>query len=203
METKLISFNDENCIKSLLNEEVLAFPTETVYGLGVVYDSKRAFDSLVNLKRRSPEKPFTVMISNIKDAYKFAYIDEKTKRVIEKFFPGEITLLLKAKDNYPWVTLNSDTIGIRMSASKEVCDLISRVNKPLLVTSANISGENTLLKTEEVYEKFNGEISYIVKSNNKSSNVASTIVLIKDNDIKLIRQGNISFDNIKNVWEGK
>lgn len=203
METKLINFKDENCVKSLLNEEVLAFPTETVYGLGVIYDSKKAFDKLVNLKRRSPEKPFSVMISDINDVNKFAYVDEKIKRVIDSFFPGEITLLLKAKDNYPWVTLNSDTIGIRMSASKDVCDLISRVNKPLLVTSANISGESTLLKTEEVFEKFNGEIAYIVKSNNKSSNVASTIVLIKDNDIKLIRQGNISFDNIKKVWEGK
>ena len=200
---QFLKFEDAKCIDILLNEDVLAFPTETVYGLGVIYDSKKAFDNLVSLKRRSPDKPFTVMISSLSDIDKFAYIDEKIKRVIDKYFPGEITLLLKAKDNYPWVTLGSKIIGIRMSAAKDVCDLISRVNKPLLVTSANISGEESLYNAEDVEKVFKDEIKGIVKSNNNnSSNIPSTIVLISDDNIKLIRQGKLSFEEIKSVWEG-
>ena len=202
LDNKFLKFEDSKCIDILLNDDVLAFPTETVYGLGVVYDSKTAFDNLVSLKRRSPDKPFTVMISSINDVERFAYIDEKIQKVINAFFPGEITLLLKAKESYPWVTLGSDTIGIRMSASKDVCDLISRVGKPLLVTSANISGEESLYTSEEVYNVFKDELKGIVKEKeNNSSNVPSTIVLIKDGNIKLIREGKLSFLDIKKVWE--
>lgn len=199
---KLLSFDDSKCIEILLNNNVLAFPTETVYGLGVIYDSKIAFDNLVSLKRRAPDKPFTLMISSKDEFERFAYIDQKTRRVIDKFLPGEITLLLKSKDNYPWVNLNSDIIGIRMSSSVKVCELIKRIGKPLLVTSANISGLEPMNTAEDVYETFKEELKGIVKEESLSSNKPSTIVLIKDNEIKLIRSGSIPFDEIKNTWEG-
>lgn len=201
MKKEFLSFEDSKCIEILLSNNVLAFPTETVYGLGVVYDSKLAFDRLVSLKKRSPDKPFTVMISSKEDVHKFAYIDEKIQRVIDEFFPGEITLLLKSKKCYPWVNLNSDTIGIRMSASKDVCKLIGRVGKPLLVTSANISGFEAMNTAEDVYSTFKDDLKGIVKSSNKSSSVPSTIVLLKDGEIKLIRKGSIPFEKIKKIWE--
>lgn len=201
MKKEFLSFEDSRCVEILLSNNVLAFPTETVYGLGVVYDSKLAFDRLVSLKKRSPDKPFTVMISSKEDVHKFAYIDEKIQRVIDEFFPGEITLLLKSKKCYPWVNLNSDTIGIRMSASKDVCKLIGRVGKPLLVTSANISGFEAMNTAEDVYSTFKDDLKGIVKSSNKSSSVPSTIVLLKDGEIKLIRKGSIPFEKIKKIWE--
>lgn len=201
MKKEFLSFEDSECIEILLSNNVLAFPTETVYGLGVVYDSKLAFDRLVSLKKRSPDKPFTVMISSKEDVHKFAYIDEKTQRVIDEFFPGEITLLLKSKKCYPWVNLNSDTIGIRMSASKDVCKLIGKVGKPLLVTSANISGFEAMNTAEDVCSTFKDNLKGIVKSSNKSSSVPSTIVLLKDGEIKLIRKGSIPFEKIKKIWE--
>ena len=201
MKKEFLSFEDSECIEILLSNNVLAFPTETVYGLGVVYDSKLAFDRLVSLKKRSPDKPFTVMISSKEDVHKFAYIDEKIQRVIDEFFPGEITLLLKSKKCYPWVNLNSDTIVIRMSASKDVCKLIGRVGKPLLVTSANISGFEAMNTAEDVYSTFKDDLKGIVKSSNKSSSVPSTIVLLKDGEIKLIRKGSIPFEKIKKIWE--
>ena len=201
MKKEFLSFEDSKCIEILLSNNVLAFPTETVYGLGVVYDSKLAFDRLVSLKKRSPDKPFTVMISSKEDVHKFAYIDEKIQRVIDEFFPGEITLLLKSKKCYPWVNLNSDTIGIRMSASKDVCKLIGKVGKPLLVTSANISGFEAMNTAEDVYSTFKDDLKGIVKSSNKSSSVPSTIVLLKDGEIRLIRKGSIPFEKIKKIWE--
>ncbi len=203
MEHEYLSFEDEKCVKILLKGDVLAFPTETVFGLGAIYDSKNAFDKLVNLKNRSPEKPFTVMVSNKNDIYKFAEVDEKTQRVIDKFLPGEITLLLTSKKTYPWVSLNQKTIGIRFSALKEVSDLISRVGKPLLVTSANRSGKPALNTYDEVYEEFKNDSLPIVKLENyQKSNLPSTIVLIDKDSISLIRQGAIPFKEIKSCWEG-
>ncbi len=203
MEHEYLSFEDEKCVKILLKGDVLAFPTETVFGLGAIYDSKNAFDKLVNLKNRSPEKPFTVMVSNKNDIYKFAEVDEKTQRVIDKFLPGEITLLLPSKKTYPWVSLNQKTIGIRFSALKEVSDLISRVGKPLLVTSTNRSGKPALNTYDEVYEEFKNDSLPIVKLENyQKSNLPSTIVLIDKDSISLIRQGAIPFKEIKSCWEG-
>ncbi len=201
MKKEFLAFEDSKCVGILLSNNVLAFPTETVYGLGVVYDSKLAFDRLVSLKKRSPDKPFTVMVSSKEDVHKFAYIDKKIQRVIDEFFPGEITLLLRSKKCYPWVNLNSDTIGIRMSASKDVCKLIEKVGKPLLVTSANISGFEAMNNAEDVYFTFKDDLKGIVNSFNKSSSVPSTIVLLKDGEIKLIRKGSIPFEKIKKIWE--
>ena len=204
MESKFLSFNDNKALEIISNNHVLAFPTETVYGLGIVYDSKSAFDELVGLKKRPPTKPFTVMISSISQIDEFAYIDQKTKKIIDKYFPGEITLILKSKPTYSWVNLNQETIGIRMSALKELNDFISKVGKPMLVTSANISGEKTLYTASEVQEVFKDEIEGIVSLDSYiSSNLPSTIVMIIDDRIELIRQGSIPFEDIKKIWEGK
>ena len=200
METKLLKFDDSLCETLIKNGEVLAFPTETVFGLGVVYDSKEAFDNLCNVKKRKPDKPFTIMLSKKEDIALFVDLNDKMKNLIDKFMPGEVTFLFPVKGGlYPWVTLNHKTVGIRISASKDVRNLIKRVNKPMLVTSANMSGEETLLTSEEVYEKFNKKIPAIVEGVCES-NIASTIVLIGE-ELKLIRQGGVLFEDIVKEWE--
>ena len=204
MNYKYLSFNDEKALNIINEGHVLAFPTETVFGLGVIYDKKEAFDELVSLKQRNPDKPFTIMISNIQEIAFFTDIDEKIRRVIDKYFPGEITLILKSKKTYPWIDLNQGTVGIRMSALNELNEFIARIGKPLLVTSANISGQSPLYNAEEVNDTFKENLKGIVKLDNiNSSNLPSTIVKIIDGKIELIRQGKISFDEIKKTWEGE
>ena len=199
MKTKLIDFNDAYCIDIVKSNEVLAFPTETVFGLGVIYNSKEAFDKLCNLKRRMPDKPFTIMVSKKEDISLFVDLNEKMERLIDRFMPGEVTFLFPVKEGlYPWINLNHKTVGIRISASRNVRDLIDRVGLPMLVTSANISGEETLLTSEQVYEKFDGELLAVVEGKCES-NIASTIVLI-DEELKLIRQGSVLFEDIVKEW---
>lgn len=203
METKILSFIDQECLKIINDGDVLAFPTETVYGLGIIYDQEKAFTTLCALKERPPEKPFTIMLSKKEDIHLFVDVDENIQRVIDTFMPGEITLLLKAKKGlYHWLTLKEKTVGIRISSNKDVQDLIQRVNKPMLVTSANMSGSAPLLNTDDVYKVFNSKIRGIVKGKVDSC-LPSTIVLIIDNEIKLIRQGSIEFNKIKEVYENE
>ena len=200
METKHTKFNDEEIKEKILSSEVIAFPTETVYGVGVIYDDEEAFERLVKAKERRPDKPFTLMLGNTKDIEKYAYVNEKIKKLINKYMPGEITLLLKPKEGlYPWVTLNSAYIGIRVPDYREVCEMINSLGKPMLVTSANMSGEPVCKNYKEVCEVFDKRISLIVDGKTRSSK-PSTIVIC-DDEIKLIREGNISFEEIKNVWE--
>lgn len=187
--------------KVLQNGDVLAFPTETVYGVGVVYDSEAAFNKLVALKKRPPNKPFALMCSNVEEADNYIVIDEKTKKLMAHFLPGEITFLVKSKPDLPtWVTLGTDTIGIRVPASDFCVNLFKEVGKPCLVTSANMSGEPTLRFFEEVKAQFDGQVGAIVKGE-CTSLTPTTIVLILDSGIKLVREGPVPFEEIENYWK--
>ncbi len=203
MKTIHTRFDDENVVKTLLNGEVVSFPTETVYGLGVVYDSEEAFNKLVKAKNRNPDKPFTLMLSSIHDIEHYAEVTPEIKKVIKKFMPGEITLLLKPKENlYPWVKLNSKYIGVRVPDYDEVRRLIHDCHKPLLVTSANISGQPVLKNYEEVCKTFDGIIPIVVKGDTRSS-VPSSIFILDENQITEVRKGNIPLEAVKKVYEGE
>jgi len=199
---KLTEKNVESCAKVLRDGDILVFPTETVYGVGVVYDSKVAFEKLVTLKRRPPNKPFALMCSSLKQAFDYIVVGAKAKAVMDAFLPGELTVLVHSRQDLPeHVTLGTGVIGIRVPDSKFVCEMISKVGKPCLVTSANRSGEPTSTKYDEVLKIFDGEVGGIVKGECVSL-VPSTIVSLASEDkIELVREGPISFDKIKAVWE--
>lgn len=205
MESIKLEFNDKRCVEIIKNGDLLAFPTDTIYGVGCVFNEKSAFDKLVALKKRPPQKPFTLMLKDKEEIEKYAYVDEKTKRIIDRFLPGELTLILKVKENlYPWVSLNATTIGIRVSGLKQVRDLIENVGNPLLVTSVNESLEPPLNDFLSIKRKFDGKIKGIVELNGyQNSQVASTIVIVINNELKLIRKGKIDFGDILKVWEEK
>lgn len=185
----------------LLAGEVVAFPTETVFGLGVVYDDETAFQKLVNAKRRRGDKPFTLMCADPKDIAKYALVDEKAQRLIDKFMPGPLTIIVPIKSFMPtWVSFSTGYVGVRISSLDFVRDLIRRVGKPLLVPSANHTDQAPALDDKTVLAIFDNEISAVIEGRAISAK-PSTIVEIKDK-IKLIREGEIPFDEIMKVYEG-
>lgn len=204
MKTKLLDINQiEEASNILKNGEILAFPTETVFGLGVIYDNEKAFKKLVDAKKRPADKPFTLMCSDINQIENVAIIDNKARKIINKLFPGELTLLLKPKTNvFPWVNLGSDKIGVRIPNHNYALSLIKRVGKPLLVPSANPSNEKPALDYLEALSYFDGEIEGVVKSSSNKQK-PSTIVDLTEETIKIIREGNISCEEILKVLEEK
>lgn len=198
---KILSFNEKEEILSYLNkDEVIAIPTETVYGLAVLSSSLNAFNNLVKVKERSPDKPFTLMVSNIKMIEKYCYVNDLAKKLINKYMPGSITLLLPKKENIPeYLHLNSLYIGIRMPENKDLLDFINYVNQPLLVPSANKANNKPCLTCEQIIKEFNkNDIACIVKNDyDIKNNLPSTIILVKNDDIELIREGPIKFDDIR------
>lgn len=192
----------EKAAHILLDKQVLAFPTETVYGVGCVYDSKMAFDRLVAIKRRPPNKPFALMCSSSEEAAGYIDVSTKAQRLMSRFLPGELTVLVQAKKSLPeWVTLGTDVIGIRIPDSQFVQTLIAKVGKPLLVTSANKSGEPTTVYFEDVLKAFGDELGGIVKGECVSLVPSTIIDLSIDDRINLVREGPISFEILKKFWE--
>ncbi len=201
---KTIKFEEsdiENAAKVLQNGEILVFPTETVYGLGGIFDNEEAFNKMVEIKRRPPNKPFSLMCSSLNEAFAYCSVSEKAKRVMEEFLPGELTVLVKAKKDLPhWVTLGTDVIGIRVPDDDYIRSLFKAVGKPCLVTSANRSGEPTSRYYEEVVSIFDGECAGIVKGECVSLTPSTIIDLSKDDELTLIRKGPIPFEKIEQYW---
>jgi L-threonylcarbamoyladenylate synthase len=181
----------------LKNGGLLAFPTETVYGLGCISSSKDSFDRLVSVKHRNPDKPFTLMCSSIEQAGNYVVISDKARKIASKYMPGPLTLVLKAKQGVPsYIDLGSGFVGIRIPKDDYVLALIKKVGEPLLVPSANISSMKPALNSDEVYGYFKENIDGIVEGSCVTS-VPSTVAKIDGDDIIVLRQGPITLEQLK------
>lgn len=200
----MLSRKELELVKSTLNNsKVIAFPTETVMGLGVFYDDYDAYQLLNKIKGRPENKPYTLMLGDIKDIEKFAYVSARDKKIIKAFMPGAVTLLLKARDVVPgYVTHNTGVIGVRVPDLKEIQELINYCEKPLLVPSANKSGDKHALTSEEVKEIFKDELGYIIEGEARGG-VPSTIVDLTGEQVKIVREGPITLNQIKEalIWK--
>lgn len=197
METLVVTKEDMDTVVSYLNNDcVVAFPTETVYGVGVRYGSHKALDALMEAKNRDYSKAVTLMVNNKDDIKKYAYVNDLQLKIINKFMPGKITLILRRRDDVDsYMTNGLDTIGIRIPDNEYVLNLIEKAG-PLLVTSANISGSSNTTTTSDVLKQLDGRISLVVEGKT-DSNVASTIVDLSSDNIKILRMGDISKEEIE------
>ena len=184
--------------KDALNKhQVIAFPTETVFGLGVYYNDEEAYHLLNQIKRRKEDKPYTLMLHDVDEISQYAYIEQKQLDVLKKFMPGPVTLLLKCKDNVPgYVTHNTGVIGVRIPANKEALELLKYLKTPLLVPSANRADEKPAMNDEEVKQIFGDEVAVIIPGRSIGG-LPSTIIDLTEEEIKLIRKGPISLEDIK------
>ena len=189
----------EKAAELLRQGKVIAFPTETVYGLGVIYDDKEAYDKLVAVKRRPPEKPFTLMLADPEDVEKYAKLNSVSKALLKAFMPGQFTLITYAKEGLPsWCVSKIGHVGVRVADYDLVRELIRKTGKPLLVPSANRSGEEPAHNSDEVIKIFGEEIEAVVEGKS-ISNVPSTIVLVEEKYTHVFREGAIKLDEIKKV----
>lgn len=188
----------DKIINLLISGGILAFPTDTVFGLGCIMDEK-AIKRIYEIKGRSFDKPLPMMCNNLKMIESVAYVSDKAKKIIDAFVPGAITLIFKKKENVEdYITQGKDTIGIRVPDDEFILSLIDKLNMPLMVTSANNSGEDSLLKWKDVYKLMNGRIDAIV-CEDATGDVSSTIVDVTGDDIKILREGPISLKKISEV----
>ena len=186
-------------LEALNNHQVIAFPTETVFGLGVFYDDEKAYNLLNQVKNRREDKPYTMMLSDVKEISNYAFIKDKYLPIINKYMPGSLTILVNAKSCVPaYVTHNTGVIGIRIPSNKEALDLLKFVKKPLLVPSANKADQKPALSADEVRAIFKDEIAVIIPGE-ISSGEPSTIIDITGDEIKLIRKGPILLEELNRL----
>lgn len=191
-------------IKKALNKHgIIAFPTETVMGLGVFYDDFEAYEKLNKVKQRREDKPYTMMLGDPKKITKYADVDHNARKLISAFMPGSVTLLLHAKENVPsYVTHGTGVVGVRVPSLVEILDMLNQLGKPLLVPSANKAGEKPAFNSEEVKKIFGNEIDYVVEGECVGG-VASTIIDLTTPEVKIIREGPVTKEMINSVLGGE
>ena len=194
---------DFETAKSVLdNSGVIAFPTETVMGLGIYFDDRKAYDYLNKIKNRPEDKPYSMMLGDIERISEFAYVSQEAETLIKAFMPGPITLLLRAKENVPgYVTHNTGIIGVRVPDMPVLLDFIKYCDKPLLVPSANKSGEKPALNSNEARNIFKDEVGFVFEGECQGG-VPSTIVDLTGEQVKILREGPISLIDIQKVING-
>lgn len=195
--TKVVLENQMNEICDVIQKGgIVAFPTETVYGVGIHFDDEEALERLMEAKNRDYSKAITLMVADKKDISQYAYISPQAQKMIDQFMPGMITLIFKKKESVrDSMTNGKSTIGIRIPDSEFVLSLLKKVG-PMLVTSANLSQHSNTTSTQEVLNQLDGSIDLVVDGKT-SDNIASTVVDVSQEEIKILRAGKITKEQIE------
>jgi len=179
--------------------KIVAFPTETVYGLGVDYLNEQALISLFELKRREKNKPFTLHVNSISQIENVAMeLQDSFYELANAFFPGPLMLIVKAKKEMSKYISHNGTIGIRYPDHNIALMLIKAVGRPIAATSANISKKNDAICEEEVKNYF-PKLPMIIGGGTTKFKKYSTILNLTSEHPIILREGVITKKQIKNV----
>jgi len=193
--------DNESLITDILSDnQILAFPTETVYGLGGNAFSKKVLDRIYLIKQRPRNKSFPLLIT-LKWLKKLClWNDSRIDDLIEAFWPGPLTLILNSNPDLPnHLRNNSGTLAVRFSNSAVVQRLIELGKYPLIGTSANRSGFPACKSAEEVSYQLKDDVDIVIDGQNRSENLASTIVHCLSEPFKILRQGEISLKELTHI----
>lgn len=179
----IIDDGTKKAVKILEYGGIIAYPTDTLYGVGCDALNEEAVKRVYEIKGRDYSKPMSIAVSNIQMLEKYATITEGVRLILEKILPGPYTVLLLKKDIVSnLLTSGSEYIGVRIPDHDLILKIIEQFAKPIITTSANLSGEKDITKYEDIILP----VDYIVKGECKY-NLPSTV--FDPINKKILRQG--------------
>jgi len=206
MKTKIFSIKQiKEAAEIIRKGELIAFPTETVYGLGANALDPEAVKKIFLAKGRPSDNPLIIHIAKKEQLSEIAKMKPSKKKlaekVIQRFWPGPLTIILEKTEKIPFkVTGGLNTVAVRMPKNEIALKLINYSKVPIAAPSANLSGKPSGTCLEDVFEDFNGKISGIIKSKSCEIGLESTVVDLTGEKPILLRPGGISFEKLKKVF---
>lgn len=174
----------------LVSGGIIAYPTETLYGLGAKYDLEHALESIFALKNRPEEKALTLIIGSTEQLSLIARsIPEIAEKLIRHFWPGPLTLVFKARQSISKNLILNDTVAVRIPGDSFALRLAKSVPFPITATSANISNLPAAQDAETVLSYFNADLDLIIDGGKTAGEPPSTIVDVTGDEARVIRQG--------------
>lgn len=194
--------NDSNFIKELNAKlkkgAVISFVTDTVWGVGCLPDNEDGVKNIYSLKNRDTSKPLILMSDSFKNLKPYINdIPDKAQGLIDKYFPGALTLILEKSEKTPhFVTSKKNTVGIRVpdnTVFNKLCSVID--GHVLATTSANLSSQPSAKSYEEAKEFIGNFVEYVFDDYGfKAKGLESTVAIAVDDNIKVLRQGSVFID---------
>lgn len=189
-------------VASLIRKgEIIAFPTETVFGVGVNALNEEAVKRLFKIKKRAKEKSLTYYFPSFKEAGNFVeYVPRFAHLLMEKFLPGPLTLVFKKSSRVPdFITGGSPKVGIRIPKNRVILNVLRHLNIPFVGTSANLSGRPPAVCPHHVLADLGGKIDAVVDGGGEAFGIDSTVLDVTSFPPRILRLGFISADNIAEV----
>ena len=191
--------DDLACAASLLSQgRVIAFPTETWYGLAVDPLNEQALARLFAVKKRPADKPVLVLVAHRDQLDRLvSSIPPLYHGLMQRFWPGPLTLVFPARDELPdQLTAGTGTIAVRFSPHPLACALIDRFGGPVTATSANISGQPACATAADVHDVFGTKLDMVLDGGTTPGGKGSTIVCCLQGQLVCLRNGQIDFASV-------
>ncbi|MFN8383209.1 MAG: L-threonylcarbamoyladenylate synthase [Anaerolineales bacterium] len=191
----------EQALSVLKNGGIVAFPTDTVYGLGALAFDNAAIESIYTAKDRPVEKAIPILIGDLSDIDKVAVnIPSMALRFAARFWPGPLTCIVPKKQTLPLAVSATSTVAVRIPNHPDALALL-RAAGPMAVTSANISGQQSPSTAEEVYAQLNRRIPLILDGGKTPGGIPSTLVDCTGSEPVILREGPISLADLLSAME--
>jgi L-threonylcarbamoyladenylate synthase len=192
----------EKGVKILQMGGVIAFPTDTVYGLGADAFNATAAEKIYEIKKRPKHRQLPLLIADVEQLTTLAKpISEIAWFLARRFWPGGLTLVLPKKDSLPVHLASGPTIALRVPNHPVCLALIQHLGNPLIGTSANISGQTPALTAEEVGQQLGGKIDFIINGGKCPGGKESTVADVTCESLVILRQGIIPSHEIDNAYK--
>ncbi len=200
MKTTIILTSDLNAmpvaLEALHANELIAFPTDTVYGLGTLAFNADGATKIYAAKKRPPDKVLPILLGDVSQIPLVAVnLPDAALKLAEHFLPGALTLVVPKHPDIPEEVSSLDTIGIRIPDHDFARALLNAAG-PMAVSSANISGESSPVDAGDVYRQLNGNLPLILDGGRTPGGTSSTVVDCTKSEIRILREGPIHLRDI-------
>ena len=176
-------------VKRLEQGALIAYPTDTIYGLGCDIFNQRGIRNIYQIKKRDPRQPFSFICADLSDVANYAQVSNFAFKIMKRHLPGPYTFVLEATRIVPGsLTTRQKTVGIRIPDDPITLAIVRELGHPLVTTSANISGQEPLHDPQEI-EAVMGRMLDLVVDGGKRLGDPSTIISLIDDRVEVLRQG--------------
>jgi L-threonylcarbamoyladenylate synthase len=188
-------------VAALKRGNLIVFPTETLYGIGADALNAAAVERVFQLKGRNRQNPIPVLVAN--EAMLLTLVSEippMARNLMDRFWPGPLTIVLTARADMPEALLNRDGgIGVRISSQPIATRLLLALGRPLTATSANPAGKQPARTVQEAIRYFHGQVDCFIDGGTLTSSIGSTVVEVSGGTLRIIREGEISVARLAEI----
>ena len=190
-------------VNILKNDGIIAVPTDTLYALAASIESPKGIEKIFEIKGRSYNSPISLLINSSEQLKKYTQeIPEETWNLINQFWPGPLTIILKSSPSVPNILLaHTGKVGLRIPNNLVARNIVQKLGSAITGTSVNISGQADMISQIDIKNTFGNKIDLIIENNIKKTNIASTILDLTVKPAIIIREGFIQKKSIQNFIE--